>query len=491
MTVMDVDPQTYYSTATRLQEAATNWFSAIDGRFGALSNCSSMAGSYKEAHEWADAYDNGAGELLRQTTLIAEAGGNFASVLQTVGYNYAVAEHTATVNAGGSGPEKPAPFPPAVYLCRVPLPSAGGPGNGLVSDSVELIEAIGITVPDGDTDKLRAVADAWKQIRNDPSVTGFPDALDQVAKEIEQNAAPEISLIVQNIAMLRDAANDAIAAFDEFSMSCLDHEDDLKQLREKLVLLLEDLGKELLKELAITIAIAAAASVVTAGLGAAAGSARAAQIIAKVATPIRALVDGWKIARKAKPFRANRLGGLAQKEKELQRLKRMGERAAAPTRPASLSRAEVDAIADYSGSGHQYANLPLRAGRPLTPEQQRYVDTLNSALDKLPDHQGLVTRVTELRPEDIQKYYDAYRKGGNVTEDAFTSTSPLKNGGNVREGNVEFNYFSQTGKDITQHSAPGNPEVLFKTGTTFKPTNITTDWVTGRTIIEMVEVVPK
>jgi hypothetical protein len=491
MTVMDVDPQTYYSTATRLQEAATNWFSAIDGRFGALSNCSSMAGSYKEAREWADAYDNGAGELLRQTTLIAEAGGNFASVLQTVGYNYAVAEHTATVNAGGSGPEKPAPFPPAVYLCRVPLPSAGGPGNGLVSDSVELIEAIGITVPDGDTDKLRAVADAWKQIRNDPSVTGFPDALDQVAKEIEQNAAPEISLIVQNIAMLRDAANDAIAAFDEFSMSCLDHEDDLKQLREKLVLLLEDLGKELLKELAITIAIAAAASVVTAGLGAAAGSARAAQIIAKVATPIRALVDGWKIARKAKPFRANRLGGLAQKEKELQRLKRMGERAAAPTRPASLSRAEVDAIADYSGSGHQYANLPLRAGRPLTPEQQRYVDTLNSALDKMPDHQGPVTRVTNLERDEIDKYYAAWRRSEGVTEDAFTSTSPLKDGGGIREGNVEFRYFSQTGKDVTQYSAPGNPEVLFKTGTTFRPTNITTDWVTGRTVIQMIEVIPK
>ncbi|MGY2007428.1 hypothetical protein ACW9HJ_11020 [Nocardia gipuzkoensis] len=147
MTVMDLDPQTYYSTATRLQEAATNWFSAIDGRFGALSNCSNMAGSYTEAREWADAYDNGAAELLRQTTLIAEAAGNFASVLQTVGYNYAVADFTATINAGGSGPEKPTAFPPAVYLCRVPLPSAGGPGNGLVSDSVELIEKIGVTVP--------------------------------------------------------------------------------------------------------------------------------------------------------------------------------------------------------------------------------------------------------------------------------------------------------------------------------------------------------
>ncbi|WP_181718986.1 hypothetical protein [Nocardia gipuzkoensis] len=491
MTVMDVDPQTYYSTATRLQEAATNWFSAIDGRFGALSNCSSMAGSYTEAREWADAYDNGAAELLRQTTLIAEAAGNFATVLQTVGYNYAVADFTATINAGGPGPEKPASFPPAVYLCRVPLPSAGGPGNGLVSDSVELIEKIGVTVPDGDTDKLQAVADAWKQIQSDPAVTGFSDALDQIAKEIDQHTAPEISLIVQNLNTLRDSANEAVAAFGEFSTACLDHKADLKELRDKLVVLLQDLGKQIAAEVGITIALAVAASVVTAGLGAALGAARVTQIIARCSAPIRALVDGWKIARKVKPFSANRLGGLAQKEKDLQRLKRMGQQATTPTRPASLSRAEVDAIADYSGSGHQYANLPLRAGRPLTPEQQRYVDTLNSALDKLPNHQGPVTRVTDLEPSELNKYYAAWRRNEGVTEDAFTSTSPLRNGGNVRDGNVEFQYFSQTGKDVTQYSAPGNPEVLFKTGTTFQPTNITTDWTTGRTIIQMIEVVPK
>jgi hypothetical protein len=133
----------------------------------------------------------------------------------------------------------------------------------------------------------------------------------------------------------------------------------------------------------------------------------------------------------------------------------------------------------------------LRAGRPLTPEQQRYVDTLNSALDKLPDHQGPVTRITNLERDEIDKYYAAWRRSEGVTEDAFTSTSPLKDGGGIREGNVEFRYFSQTGKDVTQYSAPGNPEVLFKTGTTFRPTNITTDWVTGRTVIQMIEVIPK
>ncbi|MEV6359431.1 hypothetical protein [Nocardia asteroides] len=47
--------------------------------------------------------------------------------------------------------------------------------------------------------------------------------------------------------------------------------------------------------------------------------------------------------------------------------------------------------------------------------------------------------------------------------------------------------FSKTGKDITEHSAPGNPEVLFKSGTQFSVTKRYTDWQTGRTVIEMIE----
>ncbi|WP_330228764.1 hypothetical protein OHA40_21950 [Nocardia sp. NBC_00508] len=123
----------------------------------------------------------------------------------------------------------------------------------------------------------------------------------------------------------------------------------------------------------------------------------------------------------------------------------------------------------------------------VTPEQQRYIDDLNAALSKLPNHEGPVTRVTDLTPEQIDRYRRALDRGDNVMEDAFTSTSPLKQGGNVREGNVEFHYVSRTGKDITPYSAPGNPEILFRSGTEFKPTRIYTDWSTGRTVIQMIE----
>jgi hypothetical protein len=41
-----------------------------------------------------------------------------------------------------------------VTLCRIPPPSAGGPGNGLETGVVGLTEKIGVTVPDGHTGKL-------------------------------------------------------------------------------------------------------------------------------------------------------------------------------------------------------------------------------------------------------------------------------------------------------------------------------------------------
>ncbi|WP_330228762.1 ADP-ribosyltransferase [Nocardia sp. NBC_00508] len=487
MSVLGIDPQVYYSTAAGLQDAATKWFSAMDARHGALSECASMAGSYEEARGWAAQYDDVASSVLREGARIAEAAGNFASVVQTVGHNYALAEHSATINAGGPGPEKPAPFPPPVYLCRVPLPSAGGPGNGLVSDSVELIEMIGVTVPDGDTDKLQNVSDAWKQIQTDPAIADFPAFLDQIAAELERNIAPEIPLVIKDLQILRDSSRDLIAAFAELSAACLDHKQSLTELRDKLMVLLQDLGKQIAAEVGITIALAVAASVLTAGLGAAVGSARVAQIIAKAAGPIRGLIDGWKAARKAKQVREfNSLANVAKRRADLDRIANMGKKAT-DTRPAQLSGRDVDTIADYTGSASDYANGALRRGN-VTPEQQRYIDDLNRALDKLPDYRGPVTRVTNLEPEEIAAYRRAWERGEGHTDPAFTSTSPLTNGGGVRDGNVEFQIFSQTGKDITQYSAPGNPEILFKSGTPFKPTNIFTDWTTGRTVIQMTEV---
>ncbi|MFI6995928.1 hypothetical protein [Nocardia sp. NPDC050175] len=84
------------------------------------------------------------------------------------------------------------------------------------------------------------------------------------------------------------------------------------------------------------------------------------------------------------------------------------------------------------------------------------------ALDKLPDYHGPVTRVTDLPPDVLA----TYREGATITEKGFTSTTPAGVAAE-RGGAVELRYLSQTGKDITPYSAPGNPEILFPSGTRF------------------------
>ncbi|GEM_PF-4940362 len=121
------------------------------------------------------------------------------------------------------------------------------------------------------------------------------------------------------------------------------------------------------------------------------------------------------------------------------------------------------AVEDYTGSGFQQINEELRDGDE-SPRVQRRRDRLNDFLDKLPDHQGEVYRGTD-DTYDLSKYRD--NVGGEITEDAFTSTStdPEK----AFNGPVRYVIFSKHGKFVDPYSsAEGEDEVLFKAGTKFR-----------------------
>ncbi|MFQ6397073.1 hypothetical protein ACLMAJ_26875 [Nocardia sp. KC 131] len=474
-TALDIDVQTYYGAATALSTAAHDFFAAVDAKWPALQECGEMCGSYEEARKWAASYDARNEKVLQSVTLIAEAAGNYATILQRVGYNYDLAEHRATMGAGDP-PPVPTPLPPPAYLCRAPLPSAGG-GGGLL-EALSLCEKIGITVPDGNATKLTNMANTWHDIATAAAVEQFAATLDRIATSFEGIAAPEIAMITEDLRHIREDVQGVTQAAEELSTSATQHRSALDELREALKKELELLAEELLRELAITYAIGLAASAVTFGIGVAVATARAVQIAAKFGRPLRVIIEGWQREKKIGEG-VTTLADVAKNQKELQRLRELG----AARAPAKLSTEEVTAITDYTGSGHQFANVPLRSGK-ITAEQQRYIDNLNAGLDKLPNFEGQVTRVVQLTPEQLARY----EKGFEVTEPAFTSASPLaKAGGGVREGNVEMQIFSQTGKDITQLSAPGNPEILFKSGTPFDVVNRYTDWNTGRTVIQMIE----
>ena len=127
----------------------------------------------------------------------------------------------------------------------------------------------------------------------------------------------------------------------------------------------------------------------------------------------------------------------------------------------NLTPEEFLAINDYSGEYYQCMNAYLRQNKVKSPEIEGYIQKLNSALDKLPNYEGIVIRGADLSPE-LAKIHSV---GAVVTYNAFTSTSTE----DLAWGNDRFIILSKTGKPIMSFSSHNNEnEILFKSGTQFK-----------------------
>ncbi|MGW1737357.1 hypothetical protein ACWCPQ_00945 [Nocardia sp. NPDC001965] len=153
-TTVDVDPQVYYDAATALGAAALGFGRAVDNRWSALADCEEMAGSYDDAKAWAADYDARANEAVDTAMLLAEAARGYAILLGEMGYNHAMADWASVI--GNTAPE-PARIPDPDWISMVnrpDLPSAGGPGNGLVAEglsgAVDLLDKIGVVIPVGE-----------------------------------------------------------------------------------------------------------------------------------------------------------------------------------------------------------------------------------------------------------------------------------------------------------------------------------------------------
>ncbi|WP_405495634.1 hypothetical protein [Nocardia sp. NBC_00511] len=479
-----IAPTVFYDAADALHTAAADFFSGVDGHWQALTAGAHMAGTYSEATKWADSYDQHAADALDLATTLAGAMDSYADVLRNLGYNHAAAEH-ASIYGIDSPPPPPPPAPtPAVYLCRVPLPSAGGPSNGL-DDAVALAEKVGITVPNGDTAKLAAVADVWTQLQTLPAVAGLAGELDRITGLFDEIASPELDFIESDLRKLKASADAVPAVFTTLATACRDHSTSLGALRDDLKAKLEELGRELLKEVAITAAIGIAASLITFGIGAAVASARVVEIAARFARPIRLIIDAWKGKKKLEAG-IKLEQDIAGHTQDLRAITRLGDNVrAAATADSKLTAADRQVLlqgpSDTRGTS---LTRVLRGDVPPTAEQQRQIDALNEALGKLPAHEGPVMRHTNLTPEELARY----EPGKTTTELGFTSSSTNPAGVNeltVLNSDVEFQILSKTGRNYSQYGTPD--EVLFPSGTDFFVRSKIFDPATGRTVIKMVE----
>lgn len=124
----------------------------------------------------------------------------------------------------------------------------------------------------------------------------------------------------------------------------------------------------------------------------------------------------------------------------------------------NLSDRETRALHEYISSGSYKINALLRAGKPLTEEQQKLVTDLDAALNKLPVYEGTVYRsVSQQRILDIEAFERAHQSGCIVTYPAYTSAS-LDNYDDTME--YQFVIQSKRGKNIVRYNE-NEQEIVF------------------------------
>lgn len=496
MTLVDVDTDTYYTAGKALCAAAESWWTAIDAQWAALADCGSMCGSYEEATTWAAEYDTKANELIDSVRQVATAADAYGRVLMELGYNHELGDYFATTEFGASLPPRPQMPTELMAVCRVPLPSAGGPGSGL-SEAIGLASEVGITVPDGDSGKLANAANLWKNLSTNEAVSGFVAELHRIAGLFAEITAEEYDSIDEDIRAIKAAADDVVSGFAEVGVSTEEHRSALVTMREAIEQFLQDMAKDIALEITVTATISIAASFVTFGVAAVGGAAilagRVAHIVARYGPKIRPLISVFKNTGLARRF--NKVPDWSTHKQEMQRILDMRANNGPPRRhglaPDVLDPNDREILA--RGPSDQYGtdlSGILRRGETPTPEQQRQIDNLNEALEKLPKHEGPVVRHVNMTPERLAEL----EPGQPWADSGFMSTSNKPDGvSDVFAGNrnVEMQIVSKNGRTYSDPDT-GMPfgtddEVLFPSNSQFMVHNKFYDPATGRVVIQMVE----
>lgn len=130
-----------------------------------------------------------------------------------------------------------------------------------------------------------------------------------------------------------------------------------------------------------------------------------------------------------------------------------------PAEDNILTGAEKEAINRYISSDSYKINEKLRNGIKLTPDENNFVNHLDSALDKLPKYKGIVYRsvtadvmpdekafLSEHKVKDLHQYRSFTSTGLSVYDESFK---------------YQFVILSKNGRDLTQFNE-SEKEILFK-----------------------------
>ncbi|MFD7846104.1 hypothetical protein ACFV4K_24565 [Nocardia sp. NPDC059764] len=421
---INVDPSVYYDAATIINKAGAAYFSVFQTQLGVLQDTKEMSGTVGDCAEWGKSYDQKADSAYGLISNLLAAIDSYTTILIDAGYNHAVADYPP--DSGGLAPTKPATPPPAMSVCPLMPASAGGKGNGLIDDGLDLVAKIGVPVPDGDTGKLLKAAGAWTEMATSDAAIKLSSELERAAALFQTVTAPEVEFISGDIRSMKDAAADVTATCKDIAKACQDQKTAHDNLREDLKHTLEDFRDELIKELAINAVVSVALSFVTFGVGAAVGIARTAKCLEKFAKLLRKVLDLRKINK------------AVSVEKETEQ-----------------TRAELQRIADLLGKrANDLKQAAERAKAKLGSTMEKYLrpNELETA-KRLADDPKFAGRTFESPPppdpgydwyDDLGRKYDALGRGDKSEFHNFEKFKDSIDHHLVKQGN-DFTVIDMTG----------------------------------------------
>ena len=136
----------------------------------------------------------------------------------------------------------------------------------------------------------------------------------------------------------------------------------------------------------------------------------------------------------------------------------------------NLSDEEQYAINQYISSDFYVIKEKLRTGIKLLKEEQKMFNELNNFLDKMPNYNGNIVRVLEIKDKkQLKEFLKNYKVGRVKEEKEFLGFSNKENYN--PNANVRIYVNSKSGKDIRKYNQEES-EILYKSNTKFKTKNI-------------------
>jgi hypothetical protein len=238
---MDVDPQAYYDAAAKCYQFASEFQKAFDPLYQTLFSHDGMAGDYAAIAAWTTNYDQHTQDFVKAATTFANAAQNLGDVITAAGYNWDVMNHAA---AGKVAPTCPTTIPTSpLYGAENPVVMPGSAkgrnSNGLDGTFTKVISKIEAKVgagqiPDGNTDKLAAVADGWNTFANHSTVTGAQASIQAISAHLDKVTTDDAHNIGDHLTTLHTAAGSLAAASASIGGAVHAHHDALAGMRSDL-----------------------------------------------------------------------------------------------------------------------------------------------------------------------------------------------------------------------------------------------------------------